>query len=619
MKKFLLVVSAALILQLNVYSDDDAEADPSADESSIESAISSVRLYQNQAKVERSVKIKLKKGNNALVFGGLPGGLHDWSVRGSLPKDYSGKIVSIEVEKRALVQKRQKKILDLENKLKNLRDKDQVFLDELQEIHSQEKFIASISEFTHQTASKELQTRIPQIDVWDSTLNYTSRKTKTLQARKREIEKEREELGKEIQKWEFELSQIAGTNYYSTYQQLNKKAIQSRSNLEIQQYSDSNVQYGERKRLLGAAEGKIDIEKRVITNIHSSRDGETEFTFSYVMPDTRWQMLYDFRASRENSTIDIVVYANIYQKTGEDWNNINLLLSTGSPVTSIKPPAVPSWYLDIYQPRPANGGGRSYAKKAEAPSSKQKLGAMMLDKMDYYAEQEADEEPYAPPAVSDAGPYFEITMPIRQSIPSSVKYQKKLIQEYSLPGLSDMSFYYQLVPAEQRESVLMIKASNSTTLPWMEGEAQIFLENEYTGKFTMPYTPIGKDEKIAVNVESRINGAKELIKKFEDTSGVFGGNRRILYKYKITVENRHPKKNEILVLDNIPVSKNEKIKVEVENLSNKYFEDAEFKKSMDYGRGVRRWKIELEPNKKTEITYDIVVTFDKEITVNGLK
>ena len=44
-----------------------------------------------------------------------------------------------------------------------------------------------------------------------------------------------------------------------------------------------------------------------------------------------------------------------------------------------------------------------------------------------------------------------------------------------------------------------------------------------------------------------------------------------------------------------------------------------FEKSGDYARGVRRWKIAVEPNKKREITYEIIVMFDKEISIRGLR
>ncbi len=135
------------------------------------------------------------------------------------------------MEQKALVQKRQRNIVTIEEKLEGLREKDQVCIDELKNINSQEKFLNSILEFTNATVSKELATRIPQISLWDNTLEYVSTKMNNLLREKRKIEKEREKIGKEIQKWEFELSQIAGTTYFRNYQTLNKAILDNRSAL----------------------------------------------------------------------------------------------------------------------------------------------------------------------------------------------------------------------------------------------------------------------------------------------------------------------------------------------------------------------------------------------------
>lgn len=344
-----------------------------------ESTIVSVKLYQNQAKITRTARVALSRGSNAVVISGLPQLLYDWSVKGSLPKKYPGKILSMEVEKKALVKKRQKKILAIEKKLEALRENDQELLDELKNIQSQQKFLDSILEFTNQTVSRELATRMPQVKVWDNTLNWVAQKRMTLLTRKRSIEKKRENIGKKIQKWEFELSQIAGYSYFRTYQSLNQAVLSNRSNMAVQQFQDLTTKYAKRRELLTTAKGKIDIEKRLNISAFSNVNREVELTISYVIPHTYWKMLYDIRASREKKTINVVVYSSIYQKTGEDWNNIELALSTGSPINSISPPRLYPWYLDVSELERRRG---PYYK-----SSKKMIGAAgLMDKKSFKEE-----------------------------------------------------------------------------------------------------------------------------------------------------------------------------------------------------------------------------------------
>ncbi len=160
-----------------------------SNEKIIKSKIQAVKLYQNQAQITRATEIDLKKGNNIIIIGGLPRTLYDWSIKSKLPRSFKRKILSLEVEKKALLSKRQKKISIIEKKLENLREADLVLLDNLKNIRSQLDFLKSILTFTEKTASKELVTRIPQVKVWDNTLTYVMKKKRSFLAVKRKIEK----------------------------------------------------------------------------------------------------------------------------------------------------------------------------------------------------------------------------------------------------------------------------------------------------------------------------------------------------------------------------------------------------------------------------------------------
>jgi uncharacterized protein (TIGR02231 family) len=579
-----------------------------ADDTIENSKIISVKLYQNQATIVRQVNLKLVKGLNTVVIGNLSPLLYDWSVRGSLPGDFSGKINSLEVEQKALVKKRQQSIVTMEEKLEQLREKDQIFIDDLKNINSQEKFLNSILEFTNATVSKELATRIPQVSLWDNTLEYVTTKRSGLLREKRRIEKEREKIGKEIQKWEFELSQIAGTVYFRNYQSLNKAILDNRSALNIQQYADNTGQYEEKKRLFKNPTENVDIEKRLIVSIYSPENRDISFTVSYVIPQTSWQMKYDIRASSKNKSVTMVIYGDIYQKTGENWDNISLSLSTGAPINSISPPTLHPWYLDL-EPTYRE---ESSSRKEKGYSTDQRKKVLPI------GGEKKDEEEYQT-TIKEEGSYFEISIPSKQNIASSTKYQKKYVKEYDLEGEHNIKFYYEMTPEKANNAFLKASMKNTTDLPWLEGEAQMFLENEFMGKVAIPFTPPGKEQELVLGTESRIITRKELVKKYEETAGVLGGKRRIKYSYKITVENQLPRSEELIVSDAFPISRNEKIKLEIDSISIPFMKDEEFEKSTNYSQGIRRWKMTMEPHSKKVITYDVIITFDKDIRIWGLR
>lgn len=577
----------------------------------VTSKITAVKLYTNRAEITRVSKIKLSKGSNTVIIEGLPDNLIDWSARGMLPEKYNARIVSLEIMKQALIEKKKNRIHEIEKKLEELRDRDAELADDMTNIRQQEIFLDSIVEFTKNTASKELETRIPQTTLWSGTMDYVSAKRKELLASSRSTQKKRRDLAEQIQKLEFDLSQLAGTSYYSSYKKLNKAVEQNTKSNTVQQYGDFTDSYEEMERTIKDESSGVDTEKRIMLNIYSAVEGETDFTFSYLIPDTYWQMTYDFRASRTDSSIEVILYADVYQQTGEDWENIDLSLSTGAPQNNIAIPDIAPWYLnkrEEYSRKDTEGASGMYEYKSK------KAEAVTADKDDQYQEEVIPEA-----TVQTSGLFLEVKIPVKQTIESANRYQKKLIKSYSFKSGKGLKYYFKTVPDSSGKVYLMAKTANQTELPWLGGEAQVFLENEFIGKVQIPETAVGKEEDLVLGISQEITAKKELVKKYEDKSGVFGGNRRMIYSYKITVENSSKETVEVLVMDNFPVSQNDEIKVEVEKLSAQYQSDDVIKKTTEWGQGIRRFTVSMSPGSKREITYDAVITFDKELKVDGLR
>ena len=581
----------------------------------VRSEIKSVKLYTNRAEITRVSRIKLNRGSNIVEIDGLPDNLYDWSVRGSLPEKYNGKVLSMEIARQALLEKRNKKIMEIEKKLEELKERDAEFSDELANIISQEEFLNSINDFAKISASKELVTKLPQTDVWGSTMDFTSAKRKSMQKSKRDILKKRKDLAAEIQKWEFELSQAGGRSYFTNYKALSLAVEKNTLSTQVQQYGDLTDKYAQQRGFLEKDTSQLDTEKRILLNIFSAEDGETDFNFTYMIPNTYWNMKYDFRASKKKDEIEIILYSDIYQKTGEDWDNINLTLSTGAPQNSIALPPIYPWYLSIARPE--------YSARDKSYSMARKEAAIMESDELYELESPAAKLdgniPIPESSIVESGFNFEITIPLKQSIESSEKYQKKLIKSYTIKSGRGLKYYYQTVPASSGQVFLMAKATNQTELPWLRGEAQVFLENEFMGKVNIPNTPVTKEQELVLGIVPDISSKKELVRKYDDTAGLFGGNKRVVYSYKITVESNSKESREIMIVDNFPVSTTEDVKVEIKELTDQFKNDAETAGSTEFAQGIRRFIITLAPGAKKEITYNAVITYNKDLRINGLR
>ena len=77
-------------------------------------------------------------------------------------------------------------------------------------------------------------------------------------------------------------------------------------------------------------------------------------TMNYMVKDAGWVPNYDIKSIGINAPLSLAYKGNVYQNTGQDWQNVKILLSTGNPVYNISKPIVDTKYLNFvhaYQKR----------------------------------------------------------------------------------------------------------------------------------------------------------------------------------------------------------------------------------------------------------------------------
>ena len=72
----------------------------------------------------------------------------------------------------------------------------------------------------------------------------------------------------------------------------------------------------------------------ILVTINSKLTTSGSFLVSYIVDNAGWVPHYDIRVKDVQNPVNFSYKANVYQTSGEDWNNINLTLSTGDPSQS---------------------------------------------------------------------------------------------------------------------------------------------------------------------------------------------------------------------------------------------------------------------------------------------
>lgn len=193
------------------------------------------------------------------------------------------------------------------------------------------------------------------------------------------------------------------------------------------------------------------------------------------------------------------------------------------------------------------------------------------------------------------------------TIPSDNNSHKVILSINDLP----IEFQYTSIPKVSPKVYLNGKILNNTDFPFLEGEVSVFVDNDFINK-TFMNTIVSSDTlKLALGTDERIQIEKKLITKFQESKGLLGGSKKITYEYEIQIINNRKSEETITVQDQLPISMNEDIQVEI--IIPK-MEKEEFEK--DYKL---EWKVKLKPGEKKNIPLKFSVECPENMYIYGLE
>jgi len=314
---------------------------------------------------------------------------------------------------------------------------------------------------------------------------------------------------------------------------------------------------------------------------------EAEFVISYLISDASWQPVYDIRVNKLDSLAILNYKASIKQNSGLDWENIAIVLSTRNTIQNNNKPELYPWFVDFERPILRKDIGLS-----------QKVFSPMSAVVESTTESES---------LAD---YFEVTQSqlsaefvpsIMYSIPSDNKSHIIELQNFSIPA----TYEYYAVPKLDNNAFLVAYLSRWNEFNLLPGELNIYFENSFVGKtFINPFT--SKDTlTISLGRDQNISCSKQTIKDFTESKFLSSDIERT-FAYEIKLKNNKTIPVKIIVEDQIPISKNEQIKVKlIDSDKGSYFEND----------GKIRWIIELKASETAnrKLIYSVRYPKDKII------
>jgi len=366
------------------------------------------------------------------------------------------------------------------------------------------------------------------------------------------------------------------------------------------------------ERLAGAEQpGEPVVFTEVLVLLEAAAATDAEIELTYHVAGASWRPLYDLVLDGER--LNVSYLAEITQRTGEDWPEVTLVLSTTRQGLRQTLPELSPWYIGRLQPprvhaararsapgaamaaAAGSGSGDSFGAPAPAPAPPAMAFATALP--------QAKEHSAAPgQSESGAGLVYTVARPL--AVPSDGGPHKTLVAK----SAADARLDYLTVPVLAPEAYLRATVTNGPLL-LLPGQARIFHGPQFVGETHLDSVAPGEEFEVQLGVDDQIKVERKLRRR---TTGkaVLGSTRTVDIGYEITVENHRDRKATVSVHDHIPVSTDGDIKVRPR-------ETTPAPDSTD-DLGELTWTLTLPPGESAAVRHRFTVEHPAQVTVVGL-
>ncbi|TXT54220.1 MAG: hypothetical protein BAJATHORv1_80027 [Candidatus Thorarchaeota archaeon] len=519
----------------------------------MQTTITQVTVFRDGARVIRTGKATLEKGPQKVVISNITDLAQEDSfrVKGSGPAS----LASIDVSRKERIFKPKEEVEKLKKKLDDLQKE-------------------------YETVSDELEIHTARLTNMDQMVKEFS-----------------EHFGMVYAANEADISQL--TELDSTSLEINKETTK-----KIRELREKLKDIQEQITIIRGNIGSIESDRRtevyyeVEVSLEMVEKGDVVLETTYQCNGTGWTPNYDVDLLPGEANLRRI--AMIRNRTREDWEKVNLVVSTATarPVEAIE--ASP-YIISVYHPpkprhapkiaRERGGGGRKMKAVASMPSAPPPAPA---------PEPEPMEEEFAESSEGASGiTYYELPKPV--TIPYDEERHPVTLTEEKLESRS-LHYWY---TDGMAEVVAQDEVTNGDNVI-LPGKVKVYADGDYIGETSINLISPREEFKIGTRTAYDVKATKKMVDKDMEKAGITRGKLRRGYKYRLEIENFSKQQITIEIRDRIPHSLNPAIEVKIDW-------DKLSVESKDLG--VMKWEIEIESGEKREIEYSYEVEWEKDVVI----
>jgi len=377
---------------------------------------------------------------------------------------------------------------------------------------------------------------------------------------------------------------------------------------------DTQIKVRELDRQVKDLEGKLAslaptqderTELKLFVNAYSAL--EAEIAIHYQVTNASWIPFYEARLATGTKALapklQLVRRASIQQKSGESWDNVSLSLSTTRPGAGTAAPELKEMTIDYEPdaprppPAPSAGLTRSMAQR-EAMGRAASVDENRVDK--------APTQTAAPVAAEEAKSVVETQafqavygISGRVTVPSTGEPKRVQIDTAEL----DPALMVRTVPKRDQKAYLYAKVTIARGSPILPGQVALFRDGAFVGNGKLPQLSPGEEYELGFGADDHVRVRHAVAEEKRSETGIISTSKTDVRNFRITLKNLHERAIPVAVIDQIPVSQNADIKIELIGKT------APSKRDLDDKRGILAWELKLEPDEERLVDFGYRVTW----------
>jgi len=511
--------------------------------------IDKVVVYADRADVTRAAVASCQAGRAEVHFPGLPTGIDQRTLRA----DASGKAKAIGTTSRlvALEEDRDARVAALRKELRAADDELGRLREELQGLNERGGGVDGYGNYFQTLAREEARNARPDLGVWDRVLDFVRAERLALAERR------------------VELSVLV------------RKKARERQRLE--------------RRLARLAPSAVAEALTVSVAVECRGEERPRVSLSYVVPGATWKPEYDLRFLPRAGKVgpgraELTVAVVVQQSTGEDWQGVELHLSTAKPRLGAEAPYPAPIVIQGYQ------------------AGEQKVLVDAMEKRERLAGP-GDTGVAAGPqsaAFEDRGQSAMLSMPRKASVLADGR-------PYWMPldvVATDASAKLVTIPRLRPYVYHVVQLKNPAAYPLLAGRLHAYRGGSYVGDTRLEYKAAGEPMEVSLGLDEEIRVERKPIEERDREAGALSTKKHIDRAYRFKLSNGARAAAPVEVREGVPVSKTEEVEIEIvkDKTSPGY--------QLDKHRGVLSWVVDLRPGEKKELDLRYSIHLPEDWQVN---